>query len=162
LIARHDIGNTRKPIYDMISQIAPVDCPSKFLHNDDSLYKQYADNKMRYLEQYKFNICPENAISPGYVSEKIFEALYSGCIPIYTGWSNDPEPGIINPGIILYFDSNTDNLELIKEVKKIHGDERLYNAFMAQEYFMDTAVDKIYAMLAIYNEKMNEIVEKII
>jgi glycosyltransferase involved in cell wall biosynthesis len=162
LIARHDITNIRRPMYDLVTKIAPVDCPSKFLHNDDSLYKQYSNDKIKYLEQYKFNICPENTRSPGYVSEKIFEALYTGCAPIYAGWSNDPEPGIINPNIILFFDPDSDNGSLEQEIKKLYENEKLYNSFMDQEYFMDTAVDKIYAMLQAYNEKMAEIVEKCI
>jgi glycosyltransferase involved in cell wall biosynthesis len=162
LIARHDITNMRKPIYDLVSTIDAVECPSNFLHNDDSLHKQYNNDKKKYLQQYKFNICPENSINPGYVSEKPFEALYSGCIPIYTGWNRDFEPGIINPNIVMFFEPDSDNTALVQEIKRLHENERLYKAFMAQEYFMDTAVDKIYAMLQIYNEKISEIVEKCI
>jgi hypothetical protein len=37
------------------------------------------------LRQYKFAICYENAVFPGYVTEKIFDALFAGCIPVYLG-----------------------------------------------------------------------------
>lgn len=37
------------------------------------------------LRQYRFAICYENAIFPGYVTEKIFDALFAGCVPIYLG-----------------------------------------------------------------------------
>lgn len=37
------------------------------------------------LKQYKFAICYENAIFPGYITEKIFDALFAGCIPVYLG-----------------------------------------------------------------------------
>ncbi len=37
------------------------------------------------LRQYKFALCYENAVFPGYVSEKIFDALFAGCIPVYLG-----------------------------------------------------------------------------
>jgi hypothetical protein len=159
LIARHDITDMRKPIYDQVSTIDFIDCPSKFLHNDNSLHKQYNNDKKKYLQQYKFNICPENSINPGYVSEKPFEALYSGCIPIYTGWNRDFEPGIINPNVVLFFEPNSDNTALVQEIRKLHESEKLYKAFMDQDYFMDTAVDKIYAMLQNFNEKMDDIVE---
>ena len=37
------------------------------------------------LKNYKFTLCLENAIFPGYVTEKIFDALFAGSIPIYYG-----------------------------------------------------------------------------
>jgi hypothetical protein len=86
LLARHDyLYNIRTDVFNLMSKVAHVDCPGKLLHNDDSLHNQFDNNKLLYLRQYYFNICPENSNSPGYVTEKLFEALYSGCIPIYTG-----------------------------------------------------------------------------
>jgi predicted PolB exonuclease-like 3'-5' exonuclease len=86
LLARHDrLYNLRTNIYNLASKIGHVDCPGKLLHNDESLYKEFNNDKRLYLRQYYFNICPENSNSPGYVTEKLFEALYSGCIPIYNG-----------------------------------------------------------------------------
>lgn len=45
-------------------------------YNDD-LYRQYSD--------YNFVLAMENTSSPGYVTEKIYNALLAGCIPIYFG-----------------------------------------------------------------------------
>lgn len=44
--------------------------------------------KMDVIRDYKFCFCIENLEMPGYVTEKIIEALVAGCIPIYKG---DPE-----------------------------------------------------------------------
>jgi hypothetical protein len=44
-----------------------------------------AENKMRLMSQYRFAICYENSAYPGYVSEKIFDCLAAGCIPVYLG-----------------------------------------------------------------------------
>lgn len=38
--------------------------------------------KIGKLKTYKFNLCPENSLSDGYITEKIPEAFQSGCIPI--------------------------------------------------------------------------------
>lgn len=38
--------------------------------------------KKELLSRYFYNLCPENAISPGYVTEKVPEAFLSGCIPL--------------------------------------------------------------------------------
>jgi hypothetical protein len=42
-------------------------------------------SKHAVMQQYQFAICYENAIFPGYVTEKIFDALFAGCVPIYLG-----------------------------------------------------------------------------
>lgn len=160
LIARHDMANIRIPIYNQISTIGWVDCPSKLMHNDDTLKKDFKDNKKRYLQQYKFNICPENSLTPGVLDEKLFDALAAGCIPIYTGWSNNPEPYIVNPKIILWYDPASENIELLREIKKMNKNDRIYNSFMAQKYFVDTAVDKIYEYIQIYYNKLETVIKK--
>jgi hypothetical protein len=41
------------------------------------------------LERYKFAICYENVRDvPGYITEKIFDCFFAGCIPIYLGADN--------------------------------------------------------------------------
>lgn len=52
-------------------------------------YRGKTNNKYDTLSNYKFSICYENAFGfPGYITEKIFESMASGCIPIYWGDSN--------------------------------------------------------------------------
>lgn len=43
------------------------------------------DDKMKFIRKYKFNIAFENSSSPGYVTEKIIEALAARTVPIYWG-----------------------------------------------------------------------------
>ena len=37
------------------------------------------------FRSYKFSIAYENAAFPGYVTEKIMDAFFAGCVPIYDG-----------------------------------------------------------------------------
>ena len=37
------------------------------------------------MENYRYNICFENSITEGYVTEKLLEAKVAGCIPLYYG-----------------------------------------------------------------------------
>ncbi|MGA2541732.1 MAG: glycosyltransferase family 10 [Verrucomicrobiota bacterium] len=37
------------------------------------------------MRQYRFALCYENAVFPGYVTEKIFDGFFAGCVPIYRG-----------------------------------------------------------------------------
>ncbi len=61
----------------------------------NSLFPHYASyrgeitSKRTILEQYKFSICYENLRdTPGYITEKIFDCFFAGCIPVYLGASN--------------------------------------------------------------------------
>lgn len=52
-------------------------------------YRGLAASKQEVLQQTQFNICYENvAAIPGYMTEKIFDAIGAGCIPVY--WGVDP------------------------------------------------------------------------
>ncbi|MGE4232304.1 MAG: glycosyltransferase family 10 [Bacteriovoracia bacterium] len=65
--------------------------------NDLDVFGQYWDehpcsrgvlneNKLYLLQKYRFNFCYENCLNDvGYISEKIFDALYSNTVPIYLG-----------------------------------------------------------------------------
>lgn len=43
------------------------------------------ENKIDMLSRYKFNFCIENTRYPGYVTEKIFDAMVANTIPVYWG-----------------------------------------------------------------------------
>lgn len=44
-----------------------------------------SDGKITTLTGYRFTLCFENTIFPGYITEKIFDCLLAGTIPIYLG-----------------------------------------------------------------------------
>lgn len=52
-------------------------------------YKGKVESKNEVLSKYKFAICYENAEKiPGYITEKIFDCFFAGCIPVYWGAPN--------------------------------------------------------------------------
>lgn len=52
-------------------------------------YKGTIEKKKDVYERYKFSICYENARDiPGYITEKIFDCFFAGCVPIYWGAPN--------------------------------------------------------------------------
>jgi len=46
------------------------------------------ETKAEILRQYRFYLCFENTVFPGYLTEKVFDCFFSGVIPIYLG---DPD-----------------------------------------------------------------------
>lgn len=52
---------------------------------DRVCYKGPVPNKCPYLRNYRFAICYENMRSETYITEKIFDILHAGCVPVYWG-----------------------------------------------------------------------------
>ena len=53
------------------------------------VYKGSIERKAEIMSQYKFSICFENVANfNGYITEKIFDCLFAGTIPIYKGAGN--------------------------------------------------------------------------
>jgi len=51
--------------------------------------KGFASPKWPVLRKYRFNICYENMRDvPGYITEKIFDCFFAGCVPVYWGAPN--------------------------------------------------------------------------
>lgn len=52
-------------------------------------YRGKVVSKLETLQKYRFCICYENVRDlPGYITEKIFDSFFAGCIPVYWGASN--------------------------------------------------------------------------
>ncbi|TDT61025.1 glycosyltransferase family protein [Fonticella tunisiensis] len=57
--------------------------------NDYPSYKGRIESKYDVLKKYKFSICYENVRDiRGYITEKIFDCFFAGCVPIYLGAPN--------------------------------------------------------------------------
>ena len=117
LIASHsNLSDVRFDLFQSIKKLAKklrikspyVHCAGRFLNNTDELNVKFNNDKLSFLRQFKFNICPENCSSHGYVTEKIFHSFISGCIPIYWGALNDPEPDLINQESIIFYNKQDD------------------------------------------------------
>jgi len=50
-----------------------------------SIYKGSCKSKFEVLQNYEFCLCFENMAMDGYITEKIFDCLYAGTIPLYKG-----------------------------------------------------------------------------
>ena len=159
LIARYDDSGLRTEIFHKLTPLGRIDCPSDFLHNDNSLRNDYDDDKRAYLKNYKFNICPENTNSYGYVTEKAFEAIEAGCIPIYWGSYNQPEKGILNPEAIILWDCESNGERAFSQVEQLTNDPILYSDFANQPRLMPGAHEKIEEMFVNLYEKLKLILD---
>ena len=111
LISTHDSGGQRTILYNELVKYGKILCPSNFKHNTDRI-PDGPDAKIKYLANTIFNICLENSKYEGYCTEKIFDALQGGNIPIYWGIVL-PETNILNHNKYCFV--NVENPKKVKE-----------------------------------------------
>ena len=91
----------------------------------------------------------------GYITEKIFDSIRSGCIPIY--WGAYLEPGILNPRAILRFEEGKEQ-EFYDRVKELWEDEEAYEQFILEPPFVEGAVERIWEILEGLRERLRPLV----
>lgn len=159
MIASHDVDDIRKRITNTLDSISTVSCAGKLLHNDDSLWKQYKDNKSAYMRSFRYNICPENSNAMGYVTEKLFQSIQAGCIPIYWGSYNQPEPNIINPQAVLFFDTQSTNEPLTQIICSLENNPQMYKEMANLPRLLPTAEECIMNMFSSLEQKIKQAIE---
>ena len=84
--------------------------------------------KMDTMADYKFTIAFENAIEKDYVTEKFFDPLIAGSVPIYLG---APNIGDFAPGDKCFIDaSDWDSPEsLARYIQSVSKDQELYESY---------------------------------
>ena len=117
----------------------------------------YGDRKEEYLRQYRFNLCPENSLGEGYITEKLFDSISAGCIPIY--WGKYLEPGILNPEAILRYEKGKEQ-ELYERIRLLWEDEVAYRAFVEIPPFIDGAAEKIYQIIQGLYDKLSIVLNR--
>jgi hypothetical protein len=69
-----------------LNRIKPL---TRLFAEDFPSYRGKVERKLPIMQKYKFSICYENARDlPGYITEKIFDCFFAGCVPIYWGANN--------------------------------------------------------------------------
>lgn len=116
----------REEFFHKLNEYKIVDSGGKLLNNIGGPVV----NKLLFQKDYKFTIAFENALAPGYTTEKIIDAFASKTIPIYWG----------NPEIVKDFNSNAfincheyDNFEeVIKRIIEIDNNDSLFMEIMRE------------------------------
>lgn len=120
-------------------------------------YKGEVRSKKIIFEKYKFAICYENVKDiKGYITEKIFDCLFSGCVPIYLGAQNITDYVPSNTFIdkrdfsdyrslynFIKSMSNEMYLDYIKNINDFIKSDKICP--FSAEYFAETIVSEIMA-----------------
>eukprot|EP01041_Mallomonas_annulata_P009440 gene9441-19612_t len=94
------------------------------LGNDD---EENLRIKRRIIAKYMFHMAFENAIEPGYVTEKVFDSLLAGTVPVYLGDATHCKRLLPHPKAAIFLeDFNNDVLQLATYLKYLTKNETAY------------------------------------
>ena len=143
LINKHDPAGTRELVYNGIKDILDVKLAGQWRNNTRELWDDFGNDKEAYLRTFKFNICAENNNTKDYVTEKIFDAFIAGCIPLYYGALNDPEPGLINREAVIFWNKEGNNTENREKILELKNNESFYQEFISRPKLLPAATDYV-------------------
>lgn len=119
----------RNDMYHKLSEYKTVDSGGMFLNNVGGHISRepvkFHTEKFEFLRKRKFNLCYENGIWPGYVTEKIYHAFYSNTIPIY--WGSPTVAMDFNADAIINRHDFLNDEEMINYIKELDNDNDMYN-----------------------------------
>ena len=98
LLSSH-LREPRRSLFKALEKVIQIQGFGAFFSKEIQNHHSSGFLKMDVLKDFSFNLCPENGLYPGYYTEKIPEAFYSGCLPIT--WADDNISVDFNPSAFL-------------------------------------------------------------
>lgn len=93
------IREPRKTLFDAVHKVIPVTGFGAHFNKGIKDHHQSGFLKHTLLQDFAFNLCPENGMYPGYYTEKIPEAFYAQCLPIT--WADENVKIDFNPNAFI-------------------------------------------------------------
>ena len=151
----YGIGWDKRYVKGALSMLNRFEALRKVLKPKYSSYRGAVKSKREVLQKYKFAICYENARDiPGYITEKIFDCFFAGCVPVYWGAPNVtehiPEDTFIDRRKFSTYEelygylknmSDKEYINYLDAIKKFIRSEKIYP--FSAEYFAGTLINEI-------------------
>lgn len=101
-------------------------------------YKGMVEHKRPTMEKHKFSICYENARDiPGYITEKIFDSFFAGCVPVYWGANNVtdyiPKDTFIDKRDFPSYEDLYEYLKSISDIEYLYYLQRIENYLSSEQ-----------------------------
>jgi hypothetical protein len=137
----------RNDFFTTLNSVKPVDSAGRYLNNIGYFLEGGSVEKLDFIRDYKFVISFENESHPGYTTEKVFEPLLAGCIPIY--WGNPSVETDFNKKRILHYDDFTTEKQLIQKILDIDSNDELAFDIVKEKCFTNghTSIDRYEELL---------------
>lgn len=120
--------SSRQEYLEELMQEIPIDSYGKLFNNKKMDQDNGRESKINLYKQYKFVIAFENACATDYVTEKFFDPLIAGAVPIYLGAPNINE---FAPGEHCFIHANDfkSPKELASYIKECCNNKQEYQLF---------------------------------
>ncbi|MCW3111771.1 MAG: hypothetical protein JWR18_167 [Segetibacter sp.] len=128
-VVSNDSAKERIALFYKLSEYKNVDSGGKFLNNIGGP----VSDKLEFLRGSKFNVAFENESYPGYVTEKIFDAFLTNCIPIYWGSPRIEED--FNKKAFLNMHRYKTYEELVEYIQYLDENDEAYKAILRESAF---------------------------
>lgn len=143
LISNPHSRSGRERLVERMERLLPVHHYGAWHHNRSAPLPEGREAKLAILREYQFCLAFENSLQPDYVTEKWYDCLLAGCVPVYLG-----APNIENyaPGSGAYLDVRSfTSLETLAEtIRAAAADPDLYRRFFEWKKQMRPAFRQLY------------------
>lgn len=116
-------------LVNIISKYKDIDHGGKWRNNVGGCVQ----DKLQFLNNYKFNICFENSQRDMYITEKILDAYLGNTIPIYAGGNAET---IFNPDSFINLNNKSEE-EIIEIIKEVNENDELYKKMYNAPILLD-------------------------
>lgn len=156
----HRATRMRGELFRAVNQYRPVTSPGRFRNNASApeLSGRYdgawRETKLLYQRRFRFTIACEGASYPGYTTEKLYDALVAGTIPIY--WGNPYAREDVDERAFVDCHSCRNLGEVVDVVRRIDQDPELAAQYLARRDFLITPLEEHFAQLVAFFDRVVE------
>ena len=122
-------GRERNEFFEKLSRYKKVDSGGRYLNN----IGYPIENKMDFINEYKFVLSFENSSYPGYATEKMVEPMMKNCLPVY--WGNPYIDRDFNPKSFINIHDYKTFDDAILEIIRIDSNDEVYRDYLEQPFF---------------------------
>jgi len=134
-------SSVRNNFFKKLNNILQVDSAGKY-ENNTGITLDGEEQKIKFLQTRKFNLCFENSSHPGYVTEKILHAFYAKTIPIY--WGSSTVNRDFNEKAFINLSNFTSDSEMIEYILELNQNDTLYKEILEQPAFINNIAPSYY------------------
>ena len=137
----------RTEIFKAVSLYKRVDSLGAYLNNTSVCRKTSIGDTWRSIiaesiemkRNYKFSIAFENALYPGYTSEKLFSSLEAHTIPIY--WGNPYIEEEVNEDAIINCHKFTSFAEVVERIREVDSNDAMWCQMVSESWLTEKQIE---------------------
>lgn len=135
-VVKNGACEKRNYFFQRLNEYKRVDSAGPLFNNVGYILQRgdgAVEAKMKFLNDYKFNLCFENSSYAGYTTEKLYEAYMFGTVPIY--WGSTTIECDFNPKAFLNWHDYQDDDAFMEAIIEVDTKPELYEQMYMEPLF---------------------------